>query len=381
METDMWILATSSSLADADLPWISPIAIAVAVLLIITAAYFVVKAHIDKKLTKEREAMIRSQQEQELKTAQNKIRFLTNVSQQLFTPLTLIYAPVNELLRRTRDSRDPVPTHDAYCLSEIERNSLRLIRLIEQQLDYEKLDQGQLTLQIGPSDIIPRIRNVINGFNRISGEKNIDIHLDCPYDSLVLPVDSDKLEKIAANLIGHTLRNIRPNATVWIELRVTVEPDSIFGLEGIHDKYLQINVIDNGSLLSEENLSHLFERYRRADKEEIQNEFGIDLHYVKKLTELHGGRVIARKGATFYAVSMSVCHICKCILSGIDTTMTVSTMMHGEYGIDDVCLSTLNIVGRNGVRGKVNVPLSDDEVAKLRLSAETLKDVIKNLDI
>lgn len=120
METDMWILATSSSLADADLPWISPIAIAVAVLLIITAAYFVVKAHIDKKLTKEREAMIRSQQEQELKTAQNKIRFLTNVSQQLFTPLTLIYAPVNELLRRTRDSRDPVPTHDAYCLSEIQ---------------------------------------------------------------------------------------------------------------------------------------------------------------------------------------------------------------------------------------------------------------------
>ena len=109
METDMWILATSSSLADADLPWINPIAIAVAVLLIITAAYFVVKAHIDKKLAKEREAMIRSQQEQELKTAQNKIRFLTNVSQQLFTPLTLIYAPVNELLRRTRDSRDPVP--------------------------------------------------------------------------------------------------------------------------------------------------------------------------------------------------------------------------------------------------------------------------------
>lgn len=93
METDMWILATSSSLADADLPWINPIAIAVAVLLIITAAYFVVKAHIDKKLAKEREAMIRSQQEQELKTAQNKIRFLTNVSQQLFTPLTLIYAP------------------------------------------------------------------------------------------------------------------------------------------------------------------------------------------------------------------------------------------------------------------------------------------------
>lgn len=95
----------------------------------------------------------------------------------------------------------------------------------------------------------------------------------------------------------HTLKNIRPNATVC-RTRVTVEPDSIFGLKGIHDKYLQINIIDNGSLLSEENLSHLFERYRRAGKEEIQNEFGIDLHYVKKLTELHGGRVIARRRQT-----------------------------------------------------------------------------------
>lgn len=99
--------------------------------------------------------------------------------------------------------------------------------------------------------------------------------------------------------------------------------------------------------------------------------------YVRK----SGGRVIARKGATFYAVSISVCHICKCILSGIDTTMTVSTMMHGEYGIDDVCLSTLNMVGRDGVRGKVNVALTADEEEKLRLSAQTLKDVIKNLEI
>ena len=61
--------------------------------------------------------------------------------------------------------------------------------------------------------------------------------------------------------------------------------------------------------------------------------------------------------------------------------MTVSTMMHGEYGIDDVCLSTLNMIGRNGIRGKVNLSLTDEETAKLRHSADTLKDVIKSLDI
>ena len=94
-----------------------------------------------------------------------------------------------------------------------------------------------------------------------------------------------------------------------------------------------------------------------------------------------GGRVIARKGATFYAVSVSVCHICKCLLTGIDTTMTVSTMMHGEYGIDDVCLSTLNLIGHNGVRGKVNVQLTDEEIGKLQHSADTLHEVINSLDI
>ena len=106
-------------------------------------------------------------------------------------------------------------------------------------------------------------------------------------------------------------------------------------------------------------------------------DFGEIEQYVRK----SGARVIARKGATFYAVSVSVCHICKCLLGGIDTTMTVSTMMHGGYGIENVALSTLNMVGHEGVRGKVNVPMTDEEVRLLRKSADTLKDVISNLDI
>ena len=99
--------------------------------------------------------------------------------------------------------------------------------------------------------------------------------------------------------------------------------------------------------------------------------------YVRK----SGGRVIQRKGATYYAVALSVCHICKCLNSGMDTTMTVSTMMHGEYGLEDVCLSTLNIVGRNGLRGKILSPLTDEEIALLHKSADSLKEVIRSLEI
>lgn len=65
----------------------------------------------------------------------------------------------------------------------------------------------------------------------------------------------------------------------------------------------------------------------------------------------------------------------------MDTTLTVSSMMHGEYGIDDICLSTLNIVGRDGLRGKILTPLTDEEVALLHKSADSLRAVIENVNI
>lgn len=110
--------------------------------------------------------------------------------------------------------------------------------------------------------------------------------------------------------------------------------------------------------------------YPELNKVDVEN-------YVRK----SGARVIQRKGATFYAVSVSVCHICKCLLSGIDTTLTVSTLMNGEYGINDVCLSLLNVVGNKGAHGKIMLPLNDEEIAALRNSANVLKGLIKDITI
>ena len=110
--------------------------------------------------------------------------------------------------------------------------------------------------------------------------------------------------------------------------------------------------------------------YPEFKREEVEN-------YVRK----SGARVIQRKGATFYAVSMSVCHVCQCLLSGIDTTLTVSTMLNGEYGIDDVCLSLLNVVGNKGAHSKIMLPLNDEEMAALQNSAKVLKDLIAGLNI
>lgn len=105
------------------------------------------------------------------------------------------------------------------------------------------------------------------------------------------------------------------------------------------------------------------------------------LDEVEEYMRKSGARVIQRKGATFYAVSISVCHICKCLLSGIDTTLTVSTMLNGEYGIEDVCLSLLNVVGDKGAHAKVMLPLNEEELAKLHNSAKVLKDLMAGLNI
>ena len=117
---------------------------------------------------------------------------------------------------------------------------------------------------------------------------------------------------------------------------------------------------------------------RSPDKDRIR--WNRDYDEVEEFVKKSGGLIIENKGATFYAVAMSVCHICKCIYSTAGTALTVSTMMDGEYGVSDVCLSTLVLVDRTGVRGKILNWLSDGEVAKLRASADKLKSVIAQIE-
>ena len=101
------------------------------------------------------------------------------------------------------------------------------------------------------------------------------------------------------------------------------------------------------------------------------------LEYVQK----SGGQVIAKKGATFYAVSAMVCQLVSLLLAASDSIATVSSMLHGEYGIGDVCLSTLTLVGPNGIQGKIPMRMNKEEVALLQKSADALKAVIAQISL
>ena len=106
----------------------------------------------------------------------------------------------------------------------------------------------------------------------------------------------------------------------------------------------------------------------------------LDLDEIENYIRTSGGKIIQRKGATFYAVSVSVCDIVKTLLNGSDSILCISSMMHGEFGIEDVCLSIPTIVNGEGIKGTLLPELTEDEVAQLRHSADVLKDVIAQID-
>ncbi len=114
-------------------------------------------------------------------------------------------------------------------------------------------------------------------------------------------------------------------------------------------------------------------------KSMAHSEEELDTNAIEEGVRVAGAEVIKRKGATFYAIALSVNKICDTILRDSNSVLTVSTMANGRYGIEDVCLSLPCIVNGHGIVGEINPPLLDEELEKLKKSAEALKNVIAQI--
>ena len=120
-------------------------------------------------------------------------------------------------------------------------------------------------------------------------------------------------------------------------------------------------------------------------RESIASAYTIPTEYKREDVETYvrksGGKIISRKGCTVYGIGMSSTHIVKTLAGSADTAMTVSSLHEGEYGISDVCLSSLSLVDGKGVRSIITQNLTDEELAKLHKSAEALKEVIAGVGL
>ena len=119
------------------------------------------------------------------------------------------------------------------------------------------------------------------------------------------------------------------------------------------------------------------------DMIKLKNGIMVDLNYeeIDKYMRSSGAKIIARKGCTNYAIAFSVCSICEYLFGSLNAVATVSTMLHGEYGLEDVCLSLPVLLADGEVQGKILPRLTEEENAKLQHSANSLKSIIDQLDL
>lgn len=256
--------------------------------------------------------MIRMQQEeaqrQKEELEQMKFRFFTNISHELRTPLTLIITPLDMIIRRLTDE---VLMKQ---LSSIYKNAQNLLTLVNQLLDFRKLEMKGEKLNLLNGDWVEFVRQAYVAFQEIANDKSIFFQLDTNgIDELYMYFDRDKIHKVLNNLLSNAFKFTPESGNITLEI------------EKYNDKgrrYIQVKVIDTGIGISEEDLPHVFERFYQAKKYLDTNisGSGIGLHLIKEYLELHDGRVSVESklgiGSTF------------CITVPVDLHPDASSVQH-----------------------------------------------------
>ena len=224
--------------------------------------------YINRKMRQANRKLISLNAEMKEVTAQ-KLQFFTNVSHEVRTPLTLILAPLDRLIVSLRES--PY----ASDLGLIQKNANRLLRVINQILDFRKVEGKQEKLAVREIDLVPFVGEIKSYFDSMASVRAISYTFTSSIKQCTLWIDPDLLEKVFVNLLSNAFKFTPEGGSVRIEL--TEEEDRVF-----------IQVIDTGSGIQPGNLPHLFDRFYTEDR---SMGTGIGLHLVKEYIHMHGGEI------------------------------------------------------------------------------------------
>lgn len=224
--------------------------------------------YINRKMRQANRKLISLNAEMKEVTAQ-KLQFFTNVSHEVRTPLTLILAPLDRLIISLRES--PY----ASDLGLIQKNANRLLRVINQILDFRKVEGKQEKLAVREIDLVPFVGEIKSYFDSMASVRAIAYTFTSSIKQCTLLIDPDLLEKVFVNLLSNAFKFTPEGGSVRIEL--TEEEDRVF-----------IQVIDTGSGIQPGNLPHLFDRFYTEDR---SMGTGIGLHLVKEYIHMHGGEI------------------------------------------------------------------------------------------
>lgn len=204
-----------------------------------------------------------------------KLRFFTNISHELRTPLTLISGPVEYVLKNTQ-----LPNDAREQLQIVERNTDRMLRLVNQILDFRKIQNRKMKMRVQEVNIVSFIRHIMESFEAMAEEHQIDFVFESESPDLKLWVDMDKLEKIVFNLLSNAFKYTPQGKMITVFIRED-------------EKTVAVGVQDQGIGIAENKKGSLFIRFENlVDKNIFNHEStGIGLSLVKELAELHNAHV------------------------------------------------------------------------------------------
>ena len=243
----------------------------------------------------------KQQHRMDVQLTEMKLRFFTNISHELRTPLTLILTPLESMVKRIDrwQQEDQEETHLAFISSQlmmIQRNAQRLLSLVNNLLDFRKLEMGQQKLELTNGDIFDFIRTVCETFRPISTEKGIGLGYAIPNEQLYINFDSRKLQHILYNLLSNAFKFTPAGGQIAVSVAK------------IDTEWLSITVKDTGCGISSRDLPHIFDRYYQSKNTAAPSVTGtgIGLHLTKEYLQLHGGSITVSskldEGTTFTAL-------------------------------------------------------------------------------
>ena len=219
-----------------------------------------------------------------------KMRFFTNVSHELRTPLSLIISPLEKLLKQFKDEN---------LRSELKlmyRNSRRLLNLVNQLLDFRRMEVQKIYLKPAYGDIVFFIDEIFQTFTDLAEKKHIDFKFTTSHREFLTWFDHDKIERIVFNLLSNAFKFTPEGKTINIDLFIEpkVEYTQESGEQELTADRLTLKVIDTGIGIPEENISHIFDRFfqnKISGGSSVAQGSGIGLSLTKEFVQLHNGTI------------------------------------------------------------------------------------------
>jgi signal transduction histidine kinase/ligand-binding sensor domain-containing protein/DNA-binding response OmpR family regulator len=235
----------------------------------------------EKMKTEQRIEEERKEAERLRELDQLKIKFLTNLSHEFRTPLSLIMGPVDKLLNEKRQEEIAAP------LGMIKRNARRLLNLVNQILDFRKMEDQELRLNITEVDIVAFIKEVLESFNDLSDRKQIQLVFKSQLKYFYTRFDQDKMERILFNLLSNAFKFTPLGGTISLELEKGML------LNHSQDASLVIKISDTGIGMTKADKDKIFDRFFQAETSApiLNQGSGIGLSIVKEFVKMHGGTI------------------------------------------------------------------------------------------